>query len=79
MSNIFLSTSNSGDIFENPALTRSKLGLVFGNTIQSHNVKLDNLSNLTLGANQVLKTNGSNGFEVINISTHGENSLNSSR
>ena len=43
MSNIFLD-NNEADIFKNPAETRAKLGIIIGSTVQSHNIKLDNIS-----------------------------------
>eukprot|EP00942_MAST-04A_sp_MAST-4A-sp1_P014641 g14641.t1 len=76
MSNIFLDNTES-DIFSDPARTRQKLGIIIGATVQSHNVKLDNLSNVNLAENKILKSTSNNNFSTLDISTHGENALNS--
>jgi hypothetical protein len=76
MSNKFL-TTDEDDIFAQPEITRSRLGLVFGQTVQSHSSKLDNISNLNFADNKIVKSTGSNTFELLNISQHGSNALNS--
>ena len=78
MTDKFLSQdSTSTDIFDDIAATRQKLGLVPGTTIQSHNSKLDALSGLSLSSGKILKATGTNTFSLLNVSTHGENALNS--
>ena len=80
MANKFL-TSNSGtsnEIFKDISATRQKLGLIPGQTVQSHNTKLDAISGLSLSSGKILKASGSNTFSLLNISSHGETALNSS-
>ena len=80
MANKFL-TSNSGtsnEIFKDISATRQKLGLIPGQTVQSHNTKLDAISGLSLSSEKILKASGSNTFSLLNISSHGETALNSS-
>lgn len=79
MSNKFLSTiSSNEDIFLDIHKTRAKLGLVPGSTISSFSNKLNSIANLTLSNGKILKATNSNTFTTLDISTHGENALNSS-
>ena len=80
MSNKFLTSVGGGgeDIFKNVAETRAKLALVPNSTIQAFDATLQGIANLTATSGKLLKSNGTDTFGTINISTHGENALNSS-
>ena len=79
MTDKFLSTpSSDSNIFDNPSLTRSKLGLVFGSTIISYDNTLNALSTLAVANNTIIKATGTDQFTTLPISTHGESALNSS-
>ena len=80
MSNKFkTSTGGSGeDIFKNVAETRAKLALVPNTHIQSYDATLQGIANLTTTSGKLLKSNGTDTFGTINISSFGEDALNSS-
>ena len=78
MANIFLSSQDGGSIFDDPAETRAKLGLIYGSTIQSYDNTLNNLAQLidgTTAANKIIKLTGNDSFSLLNITSHGEAAL----
>ncbi len=78
MANKFLTSGEQSDIFDDPALTRQKLGIIYGpgGTTQSYDNTLNSLANLSTTAGKIIKCDGSDSFTTIPITTEGESLIN---